>query len=83
MAILPTCRAVWTTLADACLWNRTGVYIRLAGSLPKPLTDEKTPTIVEGRQAFDGDLRATSALGLGDGIVEHTSKWLQVSSVVN
>ena len=29
-------------------------------------------------QAFPGDLRSTSGLGLGDGIIDHTSKWLQV-----
>ena len=29
-------------------------------------------------QAFVGDLRSTSALCVGDGIFDHTSKWLQV-----
>lgn len=52
----------------------------MAGSLPKPLTDKGMPTITEGRQAFDGDLRSSSALGLGDGVTEHTKKWLQVRS---
>ena len=28
-------------------------------------------------QAFVGDLRSTSALGVGDGLTTHTSKWLQ------
>ncbi|KAK9819624.1 hypothetical protein WJX72_000363 [[Myrmecia] bisecta] len=28
-------------------------------------------------QAYLGDLRSTSALGLGDGLTSHTSKWLQ------
>ena len=31
-----------------------------------------------GGAAFKGDLRATSGLGLGDGIHSHTAKWLQV-----
>jgi hypothetical protein len=30
-----------------------------------------------GAQAFKGDLRSMSALGLGDGITAHTAKWLQ------
>ena len=30
-------------------------------------------------QAFVGDLRGASALGLGDGITDHTAKWMQVS----
>jgi hypothetical protein len=29
-------------------------------------------------QAFVGDLRSTSGLGLGDGITTHTGKWLEV-----
>lgn len=29
-------------------------------------------------QAFVGDLRSTSALCVGDGIFDHTDKWLQV-----
>jgi hypothetical protein len=29
-------------------------------------------------QAFVGDLRGASALGLGDGITDHTAKWMQV-----
>lgn len=28
--------------------------------------------------AFPGDLRSTSGLGTGDGIQDHTGKWLQV-----
>ena len=51
---------------------------RAAGSLPKPITAQGTPTIEEGRQAFEGDLRSTSGLGVADGIANHTDKWLQV-----
>jgi hypothetical protein len=54
-----------------------GSMARMAGSLPKPRSDHYLPTITEGRQAFDGDLRSTSALGLADGITGHTEKWLQ------
>lgn len=44
------------------------------------VTSEKAglPTITkEIGQAFPGDLRSTSGLGLGDGIHSHTEKWLQ------
>ncbi|KAJ9508236.1 hypothetical protein QJQ45_011741 [Haematococcus lacustris] len=34
---------------------------------------------VGGGQAFDNDLRGVSGLGLGDGIKDHTSKWMQSS----
>lgn len=37
-------------------------------------TDIPTTT---GGAAFKGDLRSTSGLGIGDGIKNHTSKWLQ------
>lgn len=35
-------------------------------------------TIQHGAQAFKGDLRSTSALGLGDGLYTHTDKWNEV-----
>lgn len=47
--------------------------------LQKTMESDELPKILEGRQAFDGDLRATSGLGLGDGLTSHTAKWLQVS----
>lgn len=40
--------------------------------------DSRTITVHPG-QAFLGDNRSSSGLGLGDGLVSHTSKWLQVS----
>eukprot|EP00884_Botryococcus_braunii_P003479 jgi/Botrbrau1/13131/Bobra.0187s0086.1 len=44
-----------------------------------PVGDIQTREItVEGGQAFYGDLRSTSGLGLGDGLTSHTAKWLQV-----
>jgi hypothetical protein len=55
--------------------------LRMAGSLPKKL-GQNEPVITEGRQAFEGDLRSTSGLGLGDGISNHTGKWLQVGANV-
>lgn len=39
--------------------------------------NQDEPTAVLPGQAFRGDLRATSALSLGDGIKNHTAKWLQ------
>ena len=38
----------------------------------------KHVTIQVGAQAFEGDLRSTSGLGLGDGLYSHTEKWDQV-----
>eukprot|EP00210_Caulerpa_lentillifera_P006783 g6482.t1 len=35
------------------------------------------PLTQKGGAAFDSDLRGTSALGAGDGITNHTAKWLQ------
>jgi len=35
------------------------------------------PTAVLPGQAFLGDLRSTSALSIGDGIKNHSAKWLQ------
>jgi hypothetical protein len=58
------------------------ICLRMASSVPKNVSDKDMPTIVEGRQAFEGDLRSTSALGYGDGIFDHTGKWLQASSLV-
>ena len=39
----------------------------------------KYVTIQQGAQAFEGDLRSTSGLGLGDGLYTHTAKWNEVS----
>lgn len=42
------------------------------------LQKTELPTITQKvGQAFPGDLRSSSALGLGDGITSHTEKWLQ------
>jgi len=38
---------------------------------------QDSPTIVLPGQAFVGDYRSTSALGVGDGIGNHTAKWQQ------
>ena len=35
-------------------------------------------TIKHGAQAFEGDLRSTSGLGMGDGLYSHTAKWNEV-----
>jgi hypothetical protein len=69
-----TFSCVLVSTAEGCV----SVVQRAAGSLIKPVKDKGIPTIEEGRQAFEGDLRATSGLGIADGITNHTSKWLQV-----
>ena len=43
---------------------------------PQTLKDIPTST---GGAAFAGDIRATSGLGRGDGIKDHTGKWMQGS----
>lgn len=48
-----------------------------AVQLPKD-TASNIPTTIPGGQAFGNDLRGTSGLCLGDGIKNHTDKWLQV-----
>jgi hypothetical protein len=42
-------------------------------------TLDSAPTTNSFGQAFGGDLRSTSGLSVGDGIKNHTDKWLQVS----
>lgn len=38
---------------------------------------QDVPTVVLPGQAFVGDYRSTSALCVGDGITNHTAKWMQ------
>jgi hypothetical protein len=45
--------------------------------IPEQVLDAIPTTTLPG-QAFVGDLRSTSGLGLGDGKTTHTSKWLTV-----
>lgn len=47
----------------------------------QPPTPPDSTTTVAG-QAFPGDLRSTSGLGFGDNLLDHTSKWMQVSPQV-
>ncbi len=47
-------------------------------SVPVPASTVKDIPETIGGIAFKGDLRATSGLGLGDGISNHTDKWLTV-----
>lgn len=82
--------ARWGTATRmAALWARSGAATRtitdnaLAKVVDKDLAAEaeKTgiPTITARvGQAFAGDLRSTSGVGLGDGLRSHTAKWLQV-----
>lgn len=48
--------------------------------LTKEVVDSMPTTTLPG-QAFVGDLRSTSGLGMGDGKTTHTSKWLTVSGI--
>lgn len=49
------------------------------GSVSKqPYSEESRTITVHPGQAYLGDNRSSSGLGLGDGLVSHTSKWLQV-----
>lgn len=45
--------------------------------LPAATVKDLPTTTVKGA-SFEGDLRATSGNGEGDGLTTHTSKWLQV-----
>ncbi|KFM26607.1 hypothetical protein F751_2194 [Auxenochlorella protothecoides] len=38
--------------------------------------DQDGTTILYPAQAFKGDVRSTSGLGMGDGLTTHTSKWM-------
>lgn len=62
--------------------NFVAATTRLFASQADALTQAKQsnpPTITaKVGQAFPSDLRSTSGLGLGDGIHNHTDKWLQV-----
>eukprot|EP00201_Polytomella_parva_P014675 CAMPEP_0175050952 /NCGR_PEP_ID=MMETSP0052_2-20121109/7529_1 /TAXON_ID=51329 ORGANISM="Polytomella parva, Strain SAG 63-3" /NCGR_SAMPLE_ID=MMETSP0052_2 /ASSEMBLY_ACC=CAM_ASM_000194 /LENGTH=132 /DNA_ID=CAMNT_0016315181 /DNA_START=37 /DNA_END=435 /DNA_ORIENTATION=- len=58
-------------------------FVRSSFSLVRRFASEaviaeknKIPETVGGA-AFKGDLRGTSAVGLGDGLYSHTSKWMQ------
>jgi len=51
-----------------------------AVKLPETTASAIPETTLPG-QAFVGDLRSTSGLGMGDGKNTHTSKWLTVRSI--
>lgn len=50
--------------------------VRFLSTLTK---HSEIPLTHGGGAAYDNDLRSTSALGIGDGITNHTEKWLQVN----
>lgn len=50
--------------------------------LTQPRNLEST-TITRQGQAFIGDLRSTSGLGLGDGLTSHTAKWFDPKSLAS
>lgn len=65
MPILAKCRTLLTNHS-----------FRSLSSLTKG-SSKDLPTTVKGGAAFDGDLKSVTGLGLGDGINNHTGKWLQ------
>ncbi len=57
--------------------------VRLEKDVQIPSGDLQAREVtVEGGQAFKGDLRSASGLGLGDHITSHTAKWLQVGTLI-
>ena len=48
------------------------------GVLVKEGTPFPVPTTIPGGQAYPNDMRSVSGLGIGDGIANHTRKWMQV-----
>jgi NADH dehydrogenase (ubiquinone) Fe-S protein 6 len=52
-------------------------FVEKAKEVASPDFAPNEPTTVFDAQAFLGDLRSTSALSVGDGIKNHTAKWLQ------
>ncbi|GAB4817611.1 hypothetical protein N2152v2_004657 [Parachlorella kessleri] len=47
------------------------------GALVKEGTPFPVPTTIPGGQAYPSDMRSVSGLGIGDGIANHTRKWMQ------
>ena len=65
------CRAMAT---ESSLSRRD--LVEKAKEVATTLKQDNPETVLPG-QAFVGDLRATSALCVGDGISNHSAKWLQ------
>jgi NADH dehydrogenase (ubiquinone) Fe-S protein 6 len=66
------CRA----FASETAISRTDL-VEKAKEVSAPDFAPELPSIQIAAQGFQGDLRSTSALSLGDGIKNHTTKWLQ------
>lgn len=74
LAVLRTALRSWQPLAR-CMATK---------EIAKPASDavavdQDGTTILYPAQAFKGDVRSTSGLGMGDGLTTHTSKWMDVS----
>jgi hypothetical protein len=70
---------VWARAAGVRSASELTVAPEWKAGVAKPAKQsEDGITIVKPGQAFVGDLRSTSGLELGDGIMDHTRKWLQV-----
>lgn len=62
------------------------VHGRFLAIVWRSLSDLSRPhlniPLTKGGAAFENDLRGTSGIGTGDGITNHTEKWLQVLKIV-
>lgn len=71
----------WLAAAGAARGAASKAVATSKAGAPPPAADldaaDGITTTTPG-QAFVGDLRSTSALLVGDGIFNHTAKWLQV-----
>jgi hypothetical protein len=73
-------RAASPLLRNASACSSSGLSVRFESSdaIAQRAKENEGNTITVTGAAFPGDLRSTSGLGIGDGIEDHTGKWLQV-----
>eukprot|EP00887_Chlorella_sp_A99_P005620 scaffold1.g5620.t1 len=69
-------RAFGSSAASAAGAQKAVATASTASSANLVVKEEDIPVTTTPGQAFVGDLRSTSALGVGDGIRTHTGKWL-------
>lgn len=74
-------RAAGSSLRWSAACSSSGLSARHESSdaiVQRAKENEVTVITNPNGAAFPGDLRSTSGLGTGDGIQDHTGKWLQV-----
>ena len=64
--------------SPACSSSGFSVRCETSDAIAQRAKDNEGNVITVTGAAFPGDLRSTSGLGTGDGIEDHTGKWLQV-----